>query len=78
VFSVELVNQLDIALWILAGVVVLVLLVALAKRIYDFRAELHYLNHEIERSHGSNRQYYCRRRRRLWLSILPFVSYNKE
>jgi hypothetical protein len=44
---VESVNQLDIALWILAGVVVLVLLVALAKHIYDFRAELHYLNHEI-------------------------------
>ena len=77
-FSVELVNQLDIALWILAGVVVLVLLVALAKHIYDFRAELHYLNHEIARSFGADRQYYCRRRRRLCLSILPFVSYTKE
>ncbi len=66
------INFLDAAIWILAGVVALVLAVALIKRISDFVAQLRYLNHEIQRAHGSNRQHYLRRRRRLWLSLLLF------
>ena len=41
----------------------------------DFARELRRLNMEIGRSHGSERRYYERQKRRLWLSLIPFVRY---
>lgn len=41
----------------------------------DFLPELKYLNIEIRRSVGHEKRYYKRKRRRLWLSLLPFVKY---
>lgn len=41
----------------------------------DFRKELGYINFEINRSTGGERCYWKRKRRRLWLSLIPFVSY---
>ncbi len=41
----------------------------------DFRKELRYINFEINRSTGSERYYWKRKKRRLWLSLIPFVSY---
>ena len=40
-----------------------------------FKAELRYLNREIRRTVGDERRYWIRRRRRLWLSLIPFVKY---
>lgn len=40
-----------------------------------FSRELRQLNSEIRRTTGSERRYWIRRRRRLWLSLLPFVKY---
>lgn len=41
----------------------------------DFSQELQYLNMEIGRTEGAERRYYIRQRRRLWLSLIPFVKY---
>lgn len=41
----------------------------------DFSLELKYLNMEIGRTEGAERKYYIRQRRKLWLSLLPFVKY---
>ena len=43
--------------------------------INDFSSELRYLNNEIGRTTGSERRYWIRKRRRLWLSLIPFVKY---
>ena len=41
----------------------------------DFRIELNNINREIRRTDGHERARWRRRKRRLWLSILPFVKY---
>lgn len=65
-------------MWII-GIVVAVVLISLLIRlivfIYDFSSELYYLNIEIERTEGEERSWYIRQRRRLWLSLIPFVRY---
>lgn len=43
--------------------------------INDFSQELRYLNNEIRRSNGDEHRYWKRQRRRLWLSLIPFVRY---
>lgn len=40
-----------------------------------FLRELRYLNSEVQRNVGAERRYWVRRRRRLWLSLLPFIKY---
>ena len=40
-----------------------------------FTRELRHLNNEVGRTYGLERRYWIRRRRRLWLSLLPFVKY---
>ena len=41
----------------------------------DFVRELRNLNRKIRRSCGAKRKHLLRRRRRLWLSLLPFIKY---
>lgn len=41
----------------------------------DFRRELRYINMEIERNEGRERERWIRRKRRLKLSIIPFIRY---
>ena len=41
----------------------------------DFTRELKSLNNEINRCTGSEKAYYKKQKRRLILSILPFVKY---
>ncbi len=71
-------NFLDIAIWILVGVVALVLAVAMIKHISNFLVELRYINHEIQRTYGADRRYYLHRRRRLWLSVLLFIPHDND
>ncbi len=43
---------------------------------YDaFAAELRIIKMEIRRSHGEEQQYWLKEKRRLWLTVLPFVRY---
>jgi MFS family permease len=51
------------------------IIVGLTSFINDFSLELKYLNTEIGRTEGAERRYYIRQRRKLWLSLLPFVKY---
>lgn len=72
-------NNLSYEFWIVVGVaaipILLVLLVELCLYIKEFSQELEYINMEIERTEGSERRYWRRRKRRLWLSLIPFVKY---
>lgn len=54
---------------------VIVLLIDSVQTIKNFSQELRSLNQEIARCSGCERRYWLRRRRRLWLSLLPFVKY---
>lgn len=62
-------------LGLIAVVVLIGLLFSLTRFVTDFSAELRLLNIEINRSEGAEREHYLRQRRRLWLSLLPFVRY---
>ena len=60
---------------VLGVVIVIPALVGLAIFINDFSRELQYLNNEIRRTTGAERRHYIRQKRRLWLSLIPFVKY---
>ncbi len=72
-------NENDTTLFCLIGVVcvlvVFLLLTVLIKFLNDFRSEFRYLNTEIHRTEGREQKHYIRRKRRLWLSLIPFVKY---
>lgn len=71
-----MITQLDngtVALLVVAGVLAAAgLLAALAVKISRFRRELRYLDREIGRTEGTERSYWQRKKRQLWLSLLPF------
>lgn len=64
-----------IILWVLAVLALPTIVVLIAIRIHAFIRELRYLNTEIARTTGVQRQHWLRLRRRLWLSLIPFVRY---
>lgn len=72
-------DNLDSELYLLVGIVavffLLLLLFGLAQFVNDFSRELRCLNSEIGRTTGAERRHYIRQRRRLWLSLIPFVKY---
>ena len=71
-------NANSIVIFAIAVVVLLILFVILIGLIQfynEFITELQYLNSEIERTDGEERAYWISQRRRLWLSLLPFVKY---
>ena len=72
-------NNPDTGLYWLVGIVavffLILLLFGLVSFINDFSQELRYLNSEIRRTDGAERRHYIRQRRRLWLSLIPFVKY---
>lgn len=62
-------------LWILCGLALPIVVLLISIRISYFTKELRYLNTEIARTSGEQRQHWLRRRRRLWLSLIPFIKY---
>ena len=60
---------------IIAIMAISALMVGMVSSMNSFSRELRYLNREIKRSYGVERKHWLRRRRRLWLSLLPFVKY---
>lgn len=77
--SLTQINETDAGLILLVGIVVTIILVCLlagsARFLHHFSKELQYLNMEIKRTDGEERRYYLCQRRRLWLSLLPFMKY---
>ena len=65
----------QILLWALCAVVGFLLLLAIVWKLKDFPKELRYLNQEIARSTGAEQRRWRRRKRKLLLSLLPFVKY---
>lgn len=72
-------NNPDTELYLLIGIVaaffLFLLLFGLVSFLNNFSQELKYINGEIKRTDGSERRYWIRQRRRLWLSLIPFVKY---
>ena len=59
-----------------ACILAVVLFVALAVWMPKFQRELHKVNRYIKEARSEReRQHYLKRRRRLWLSLIPFVKY---
>lgn len=56
-------------------VILIPVLINFVRFLIDFSGELKYLKSEIERSSGHERKYWKKKRRKLWLSLLPFVKY---
>lgn len=70
--SPELDAFVNVLLVIMIAFFAVVLFVVLTVKIYDFKRDLDYLNMEIARTEGAEREYWKREKRRLWLSLLPF------
>lgn len=72
----------DTEFWVLVGLLAAVIgfgfLAAFLYWLHGFRGELRYLNNEIGRTGGSAQRYWRRQRRRLWLSVIPFVRYRND
>ena len=72
-------NNPDTELYWLIGIVavffLILLLSGLVSFINAFSQALRYLNNEIRRTDGAERRHWIRQRRRLWLSLIPFVRY---
>ena len=61
--------------WVFVILALPIIIVLTAIRISGFIQELRYLNTEIARTTGEARRRWLRLRRRLWLSLIPFVRY---
>ena len=68
-------TELLVLIGIVAAAILIPLLTVLAVRLQEFKRELKYLNNEIGRTTGYEQAYYIRKKRRLLLSLLPFVKY---
>lgn len=62
-------------IWIIVAFVLLLIFIRTVCFFYDFSKELKYLNMEIARADEDEIDYYLYKRRRLWLSLIPFVKY---
>jgi ABC-type multidrug transport system permease subunit len=60
---------------ILAVIITISLLFGLASYFTKFSRELQMINGEIRRSTDKERRYWKKQRRKLWLSLIPFVKY---
>lgn len=68
--------ELDTVTIVLLAIVIaffaIVFLVGITAKINGFSHDLDYLNREIARTEGAERENWKREKRRLWLSLLPF------
>ena len=72
-------NNTDIEFYTFIGIAIIILLILLVCKtcifIKEFTLEIRYINNEIRRTTGNERRYWIYMRRRLWLSLIPFVKY---
>lgn len=71
----------DSVFWFFVALFFIIFIVLLSFSIVDwywnFTKELTLLNMEIQRSHGREQRYWKARKKRLLLSLLPFVRYEE-
>lgn len=70
--NLELDTFTNVLLVILIAIFAIALVVGMTMKINGFSRELDYLNREIARTEGEEREHWKREKRRLWLSLLPF------
>ena len=68
-------NNIWIFIFILGIPLILLLIGVIVIQMRDFFQELKYLNTEVNRTDGNERKQWIRQRRRLWLSLIPFIKY---
>lgn len=61
---------------VLATIGLILLCLWIVPLIIGFREELKYIDMEIQRTEGRERAHWEKKRRKLWLSLLPFVRYH--
>lgn len=66
------------AIILLCLALIFVAMLGLSEFMNEFSRELRYVNNEIGHTTGSAKRYWLRRRRRLWLSLLPFIQYDTD
>ena len=62
----------NIAVVIIGIIILIAVIFYLTVLFTTFKRELDYINREIKRTYGSEREHWKRQRKRLWLSLLPF------
>lgn len=67
-----------LCVFLIAAFVLLVLIVIAVTRLHDFRRELLFINTEIGRSSKQELPYWKKRKKHLWLSLIPFFPYKKR
>ena len=68
-------NQSPLTILFGAALVIALLIALFFPWLNWFYHELKYIKEEMKRNVGREKQRWIRRKRRLWLSILPFVKY---
>lgn len=69
-------NYTSIIVLCIIGFLILILAVTrLAMFLQWFCRELRYVEKEIDRTHGAEKEHWKKRKKRLWRSLLPFVRY---
>ncbi len=67
-------NQNTVYIFVVAIIIALILFGAIRSVIEGFLPDLRHLNNEIGRTTGRERKHYIKKRRKLWLSLLPFFK----
>lgn len=71
-------SEVDYLSYALIGVIIfffaIAFIVNLALFVNEFVPKLKHINSEIKRSRGKEKRFWKRKRRRLWLSLLPFFT----
>lgn len=68
-------TDINTLVWAIVIIVAVVLAIYLVRFFIVFSRELNYIEEEILRTTGEEREYWKKTRRRLWLSLLPFIKY---
>ncbi len=68
-------SDVNTLVWAIIIIVAVVIAIYLVRFFIVFSRELNYIEEEILRTTGEEREYWKKTRRRLWLSLLPFVKY---
>ena len=67
-----------ILLIVVLVVLFLVVFINVVSFFLDFARELRYINMEIQRNTGKDQLLWMRRRRNLWLSLIPFIRLRED
>ncbi len=69
----------SLIVWLAAGTVGVIVLAALILNLIEwhraFSSELKHINNEIQRTDGRARAYWKKKKKRLLLSLIPFIKY---